>query len=463
MSITVKEPIVNNNTANLLTEVRIPYMGSVENVRILEWGAGLGAEVSPDQVLCEIETDKTVMEINAPASGVLVRQVAAAGTDLKVGDLIAYLAAAPMNAAQVDAALGKADGGAAPASGTAAAMPAAQAAVAASAVTAVAPQAAMPAPAACVQDAPRARISPYARRLGKEHGIDPATLAWAGGRVTGEDVLRAARTRAADAAALLHAAPVTPVMQANENAPAGVAPGYEQVPGQFKPHSARRKVIARRLGETARTVPHLTADVQVDMTRVLEARKSYNALRTASGAPAVSVLAFLARAACAALKSHPDLNASYTETGLMVWQDIHLGIAVDTDEGLVVPVIRNADRLSVSECDTAIKRVATLARDGKLTPADMEGGTFTISNPGSLGPVLRAEAILNAPQVALLGFPAVLHAPLAVPDGDGGYRLEARPVLRPSLTFDHRPLDGGAVIRFLSDFKNRLETMVFDW
>lgn len=324
----------------------------------------------------------------------------------------------------------------------------------------------MPLTAAGAPDAPRARISPYARRLGKEHGIDPASLAPAGGRVTGEDVLRAARARATEAAALLNGAPATQGTQpapAHAGAPAGIAPGYEQVPYHFKPHSARRKVIARRLGETARTVPHLTADVQVDMTRVLEARKAYNALRTAGGAPAVSVLAFLARAACAALKSHPDLNASYTETGLMVWQDIHLGIAVDTDEGLVVPVIRHADRLGVSELDAAIKRVAGLARDGKLTPADLEGGTFTISNPGSLGPVLRAEAILNAPQVALLGFPAVLHAPLAVPDGDGGYRLEARPVLRPSLTFDHRPLDGGAVIRFLSDVKNRLETMVFDW
>ncbi|WP_177307578.1 dihydrolipoamide acetyltransferase family protein [Pseudoduganella namucuonensis] len=435
---------MNDNTANLLTEVRIPYMGSVENVRILEWNTEVGAPVSPEHVLCQIETDKTVMEINAPASGVLVRQLAEADSDLKVGDLIAYLAAAPMSAAQVDAALGLAGGEpvASPGTGGAPGHPSVLA----------------PLNPADADKASRVRISPYARRLGKEHGIEPASLASASGRVTGDDVLRAAQARVAAVTPI-----AAPAAATDGAAPTGMASGYEQVPYRLKPHSPRRKVIARRLAETARTVPHLTADVQVDMTRVLEARKAYNGLRTASGAPAVSVLAFLARAACAALKSHPELNATYTEAGLMVWQEIHLGIAVDTEDGLVVPVIRHADRLSVSEFDAAIKRVAALARDGKLTPADLEGGTFTISNPGSIGPVLRAEAILNAPQVALLGFPAVLHAPLAVPDGAGGHRIEARPVLRPSLTFDHRPLDGGAVVRYLGDFKNRLETMVFDW
>jgi pyruvate/2-oxoglutarate dehydrogenase complex dihydrolipoamide acyltransferase (E2) component len=427
---------MNDIVKNPLTEIRIPFMGSVENARIQLWSAREGARLTPDDVLCEIETDKTVMEINAPDHGILARRTVVEGTDLKVGDLIGYLAQPDATPEQVANALAALDGASAP-----------------------------PAAAASeVQEAPppvRVRVSPYARRLAKDYQVDLAgvTGTGPGGRILGDDVLRARHVPPASIAP----APVdvaAPAVAGNAVAP---QPGYEGVPYEIVAHSMRRRVIARRLAETARTVPHLTADVQVDMSTLLAARTSYNVAHKNAGQPPVSVLAFLARAACATLKSHAALNATYTETGLIVWKVINLGIAVDTPDGLVVPDSRAAAQLSIGELDAAIKRLAERARDGTLTPQELEGGTFTLSNPGSVGPVLRAEAILNAPQVALLGFPAIQQVPVAVAGEDGGYRVEVRPVVRPSLSFDHRPLDGGAVVRFLGDYKQRLETMIFDW
>jgi pyruvate/2-oxoglutarate dehydrogenase complex dihydrolipoamide acyltransferase (E2) component len=430
---------MNDIVKNLLTEIRIPFMGSVENARIQLWSAKEGARLTPDDVLCEIETDKTVMEVNAPDHGILARRTVVEGTDLKVGDLIGYLAQPDAAPEQIADALAALDGAPAPVSAPAVA-----------AAVEVEPD---------VRDASPAtplRTSPYARRLAKDYQIDLASVTGTGpgGRVLGDDVLRATSVPKAT----VTPAPV-PVVAGN----AAPQPGYEGVPYEIVAHSMRRRVIARRLAETARTVPHLTADVQIDMSTLLAARKSYNAARKNAGQPSVSVLAFLARAACATLKSHAPLNATYTETGLIVWKVINLGIAVDTPDGLVVPVIRDAGQLSIGELDAAIKRLAERARDGTLSPQELEGGTFTLSNPGSVGPVLRAEAILNAPQVALLGFPAIQHVPVAVAGEDGDYRVEVRPVLRPSLSFDHRPLDGGAVVRFLGDYKQRLETMIFDW
>jgi pyruvate/2-oxoglutarate dehydrogenase complex dihydrolipoamide acyltransferase (E2) component len=445
---------VKENATVKLTEVRIPFMGSVENATILRWVPKEGDVVTQDGVLCEIETDKTVMEIQAPASGVLAKRLVGEGTDLKVGALIGYLADEGASPAEVAALL-----------------------AGESTSTAVEVPADLPYEPGSHADkrpgvAPRTnsdaalRVSPYARRLAKEHDIDlqdvlPVTH---GRRIYGADVLHSVSLRTADSKQVNGVHHDEPEQR---NAPAraqanGDWRGYEGVPFELKAFSARRRTIARRLSETASEAPHLTADVQVDLTRVLDSRKAFNALRAERAEAPVSLLAFLIKAACATLKKYPELNASYTDAGLKIWKAIHIGIAVDTPEGLVVPVIRDADMLTVSEIDAALKALAAKARDSKLTPADLEGGTFTISNPGSVGPVLRAEAILNAPQVALLGFPAMLHTPVAVPGGQGEYDVTVRPLLRPSLTFDHRPLDGGTIVRYLTEFKNRVETMVFD-
>ncbi|MFZ1293471.1 MAG: 2-oxo acid dehydrogenase subunit E2, partial [Pseudomonadales bacterium] len=217
------------------------------------------------------------------------------------------------------------------------------------------------------------------------------------------------------------------------------------------------RTIARRLAESARTMPQLTADMQVDLGNLLAARSRLNAAEQAAGRASVSVLSFVAAAVCRLLPQHAELNATYADTHMLLWRVVNLGVAVDTPEGLVVPVLRDAGRLSLPELNAAITALASRARAGELRAEELEGGTFTISNPGSLGPVLRAQAILNPPQVALLGLPGMRRAPVAIDDGSGGYCVEVRPLLCPSLTFDHRALDGGQVIRFLNALKEELE------
>ena len=143
---------------------------------------------------------------------------------------------------------------------------------------------------------------------------------------------------------------------------------------------------------------------------------------------------------------------------MLLWGQVHLGVAVDAPDGLIVPVIRNAERYNARGLTDEIAKAARRARDGELRPEDLEGGTFTLSNPGSLGPVLRAEALLNVPQVALLGLPAIVRVAKPVPDG-AGWAVAIREVMRPSLTFDHRALDGGAAIAFLNSLKTRLESL----
>lgn len=434
---------MQESTGGILREVRVPFMGSVENATILKWLVSEGELVEGDAILCEIETDKTVMEIEAPGAGVLVKHLVPDGQQLKVGSLIGYLADAGIPAEEVRRALDKMAG-----SGESL-VPAPTNIQQPDALQEVVDQL----EAAENAGAP-VRISPLARRLAKEHSVDLSTVTATGpsGRITGDDVLRVVRDGAV-AVAVPAAAP-SEVFSLR---------GYEDVPCEKRPNSGRRKTIARRLAETARTVPHLTADVQVDLSRLMDARQAFNERRKGAGQSAVSLLSFIARATCVALTEHPELNATFTDDALLVWKEVNLGVAVDTEEGLIVPVIRRAERLSVSQLDTAIKDVAAKARNGALKPQDLEGGTFTLSNPGSIGPVLRAEAILNAPQVALLGLPAIQQIPLAVPQADGTYTVEVRPVIRPSLSFDHRALDGGHVVRFLTDVKNRLETLVLDW
>ncbi|MFC5950464.1 2-oxo acid dehydrogenase subunit E2 [Pseudonocardia lutea] len=232
-----------------------------------------------------------------------------------------------------------------------------------------------------------------------------------------------------------------------------VPEGYADVPHTRVRLKARRRAIARNL-EAAARIPSLTADVQMDMTALLAARSEWNA-----GHPEakLSVLAFLMRAAVAALRVHPDLNASYTETAMLQWSTVNLGVAVDSPGGLVVPVVRAAERLGVAELGVAVKDLAERVRGRGLTGEDLVGGTFTVSNPGAVGPSLRAEALLNPPQVGLLGLPGLRRVPIVVGAG-AEERVEIRSVLCPSLTFDHRALDGGEAIRYLTTLTAAVES-----
>ncbi|HWI11099.1 MAG TPA: dihydrolipoamide acetyltransferase family protein [Burkholderiaceae bacterium] len=407
---------------SLLTALRIPHMGSVENAKLVSWRVAEGAAFKAGEPLYEIETDKTVVEVEAEADGVLARRDAAEGDEKKVGEHIGYVAPAGSSRGDFEAALRALD------------------AEAAQPEAVAAPLALQPADATAPDVS--ARHSPLVRRLAAEHGVDLATLKGSGpgGRIVGDDVLRAAQKAPAAAGSL------------------PVPPGYENVPVEAVPNSSRRRAISRRLLESARNTASLTADMQIDLTATFQLRAAMNERLRAKGDPAVSLLALIAHALCKVLRLRPNFNASFTDSHTLLWQAVNLGIAIDTRDGLIVPVIKDADKLSPAQIDAAIKSLAARARDNQLRPDELEGGTFTLSNPGSLGPVLRAEAIINPPQVALLGLPAVLRVPVAVDAGDGKFRVEVRQVIRPSLTFDHCALDGGQVIGFLNDLRGLLET-----
>jgi pyruvate/2-oxoglutarate dehydrogenase complex dihydrolipoamide acyltransferase (E2) component len=417
-----------------LQELRIPHMGSVENAKLVTWRVSEGEPFKSGQVLYEVETDKTVTEVEADADGVLARRDADEGDEKKTGDLIGYVAVPGTTAEVIQASLA--------ALGTSETQT----------VTGERDDAnVVPRP---IVDAPAAeagqRHSPYARRLAAEHNVDLAHLKGTGpgGRITGEDVLLAARKSPAS---------LDRPISVQQREPSGSEavprpPGYDDVAVEVVANSSRRRAISRRLAESARTCATLTADMQVDLTAVFAERARIKA----QGGTAPSVLAYFAHAACRVLRLHPEFNASFTDTHTLLWKPVNLGIAVDTPAGLVVPVIRHADTLSVADIHAAVHELAQRARDGQLLQSELEGGTFTVSNPGALGPVLRAEAIINWPQVAILGLPGVVETPIAV-EKDGHYSVVVRSIIRPSLSFDHRALDGGQVVAFLNDLKRLLE------
>ena len=429
----------------MLKDLNIPRMGSVENARMVAWRIDEGAPFQPGDVLYEIETDKTTTEVEAEEPGILARRLAAEGDEFKVGDRIGLWAAPGTLPANIEQAL---SGDAAPASQAVIPPPAAAhpPATAAGFVRPVARGA-----------AGGARISPLARRLAAQHDIDVAHISGsgAGGRITGDDVRAAARAASAILPAPQSApAPATRASAASA-APASPAPAptvaYQAPPegeASVVPHTMRRRTIARRMVESA-AIPTRTADMEIELTALFAARKRQ---------PGASILAMVAQETVAVLLQMPQFNAHWRDDALVVWNTVHLGVAVDTPEGLVVPVIRNAERLNARGLTDAIAELAAKARAGKLSVAEIEGSTFTISNPGSVGPVLHTEALINPPEVGILGLPGIVRAVKAVPDGDG-WATAVRPVLRPSLTFDHRAIDGGPAVEFLNTLKARIEAL----
>ncbi|MGU3587275.1 2-oxo acid dehydrogenase subunit E2 [Rhodococcus sp. C26F] len=225
--------------------------------------------------------------------------------------------------------------------------------------------------------------------------------------------------------------------------------GYDDVPHVVERLRPRRRAIARNL-TVAAAVPSLTADMRVDLTQLLSIRSQWIG-------PKPSVLAFIAKAAVSTLSEFPNLNASLGEREMIRWSTVNLGVAVDSPDGLMVPVIRDAQDLGVTRIAEKIAQLAERARAGTVSLEDLQGGTFTLSNPGAVGPSLRAEALLNVPQVALLGLPGLRREPIAVGKGEDE-TIEIRTVVDPSLTFDHRALDGGEVLRYLASLRDKLET-----
>ncbi|NIY64258.1 dihydrolipoamide acetyltransferase family protein [Streptomyces malaysiensis] len=455
-----------------LIDIRLPHMGSVERAVITAWHKTAGDKVAVDDPLLDVSTDKVDTEVPSPSEGTLVRVLAEAGQEVPVGEVIAQFAPAQATAEEVAAALGRAVQEApvresdvtapvvttprAPAAEAFAVSPLPEQDVRGVSLVLGAALRHLTAPAI---HRPRPATSPLVRRMAKEAGIDlgDVTGSGPGGRVTRTDVQR-----------YLDVASQTPPVRRDTPADAPTVPeptatntascpdGYQDLPHEAVPHSPIRKAIAAHMVDSVSTAPQLTAQVDVDFSRVMAAREETNAGRAGRGLGKLSLLPFVARAAVAMLRDHPDVNGTFTDTHLLRWGPVNLGIAVDADSGLYVPVIRNAQRLSLEGLADAIADLSERARGRKLTAQDLAQGTFTISNSGSVGGVISTP-ILTRPQIASLGVPAVVRQPVAVRGKDGEEYVAIRPVARLGLTFDHRAMDGSDALRALLSIQRNLQ------
>ncbi|CAL8968213.1 Dihydrolipoyllysine-residue acetyltransferase component of pyruvate dehydrogenase complex [Propionicimonas sp. T2.31MG-18] len=464
------------------TEVLLPQLGeSVTEGTISRWLKQVGDQVEADEPLVEVSTDKVDTEIPAPASGVLLEIRVAEDAVAAVGSVLAVIgsgaAAAPAEPAPAPAAPAPAaPAPAAPAASAPAPAAEAPARAAAPAVPAAAPAAPVPARRAA-EEAPEAGyVTPLVRKMAESAGVDLASITGTGvgGRIRKQDVLAAAEAKkAADEAARKAAeeaarAAASPAPQATQPAPAAPSSPAPSGDGTGKRGTTEkmtriRATIAKRMVESLQVSAQLTATVEVDLTAISKLRaKEKDAFRAREGV-GLSYLPFIAKAAVEALKQFPKVNATIdTEAGTITYADAeHLGVAVDTEKGLMVPVIKDAGDLSVTGLAKKIGDLASRSRSNKVTPDELSGGTFTITNYGSAG-TLFDTPIINQPQVAILGTGALVKRPMVVKDPNLGEIIAVRDMMYLSMSYDHRLVDGADAARFLSFVKARLEEGDFD-
>ncbi|SEQ87778.1 2-oxoglutarate dehydrogenase complex dihydrolipoyllysine-residue succinyltransferase [Sphingobium sp. YR768] len=411
----------------MATEVKVPTLGeSVTEATVGQWLKKPGEAVKADEPIVSLETDKVAVDVPSPVAGVLGDIIAKEGDTVEVGALLAYVNA----------------GGAAAAPSAPAAAPAAKAEAAAPAPAASAPAASAPA-AADDEDGGNLTLSPAVRRLVLEHGLDPSKIKGTGkdGRLTKDDVTAAVAAGTAKAAAGAVAA-----------APAADAPAAGPSRKQERVKMTRlRQTVAKRLKEAQNTAALLTTYNDVDMTNIIEARAKYKDLFEKKHGVRLGFMGFFTKAVCMALRDIPGVNAQI-EGDEIVYNDFcDISVAVSAPTGLVVPVIRNAEALSVADIEKTIGGFGKKAKEGKLTMEDMKGGTFTISNGGVFGSLLSSP-IINPPQSAVLGLHRIEERPV-VRNG----QIVARPMMYLALSYDHRMVDGREAVTFLVAVKNAIE------
>ncbi|HOB79491.1 MAG TPA: 2-oxoglutarate dehydrogenase, E2 component, dihydrolipoamide succinyltransferase [Ornithinibacter sp.] len=464
------------------TTVTMPALGeSVTEGTVTRWLKQEGDDVEVDEPLLEVSTDKVDTEIPSPVAGklnkILVQEddTVPVGADLAViGDsgggsapAAAAEAPAPEPAAAAPAPAAPAPASAAPAPASAAPAPAAPAPAPAPAPAAPAPAAEAPAPAAAApassddtegRDA-AAYVTPLVRKLAADHGIDLATLTGTGigGRIRKQDVMAAAEAKKAPAPAPEAPAPAAAAPAAPAKAPAAT----DSRRGTTEKMSRLRQTIARRMVESLQISAQLTTVVEVDVTRIAKLRDRAKADFAAREGTKLSFLPFFALAAVEALKAHPTVNASVDGDQVTYYGAEHLGVAVDTEKGLLVPVLKNAGDLNIAGLARGISDVAERTRNNKIMPDDLSGGTFTITNTGSRG-ALFDTPIINQPQVAILGTGSVVRRPVVAMTEDGGETIAIRSMVYLALSYDHRIVDGADAARFLTTMKQRLEEGAFE-
>ncbi len=392
----------------MATDVIMPALGMAqEKGTLVNWLKAEGEQVAKGEPLMEVETDKATVEVEAPASGILADVTAAPGDEVPVGQRIAVILAPGESLA------GKGARAAAPA--------------AAPVSTAPPPEAFVPSEIGAAPVAGRIAASPAARRIAKEKGLDLATLKKGSGpegKIVAEDVLRTKKEEQT------------------------TAPGATAKEKNIVPLTAMRRIVGERMAKSKQTAPHFYVSADADMSEVNRKRAEWKQ-RKQEIVPSIND--FILWACARALREFPALNSAFTDKGIQLFAEINISAAVALEEGLVVPVIRNADRLSLEEMARQSRGLSEKAQKKKLFPLDYEGGTFTVSNLGMLG-VDSFVAIINPPQCAILAVGRV--APRAVPHGEG---VAVRSMMTMTLSADHRIIDGAIAARFLRLVKELLE------
>lgn len=452
----------------MAVQFRLAAFGhTMETGRVVEWHIAEGSRIEEGQPLVSIETDKTVVEVESPISGVVLRIVGEADGEYDVGDTLAWIGeegeavpdvpAAPPKAPAAEQPAGESratpvalrlahrhgiDAESLPGTGPGGRITKEDVQKAIDEGTGTPVKAADEKPAAATAEQPKvsvagrpsgSRVTPVAQRLAERHNIDAESLPGTGpgGRVTKEDVQRAIDTGAA-----------SPTKPAEEKPTSEV---------EVVPLSGIRRTTAERLGEIWSQAPHVTEGIEVDFSAILSHRAVNEEAWRQSHGVAPSINDFVLKATAEALKLHPRLNATLVDGSVHQYREVNLGVAVDIPDGLVVPVIRGADTLGIAEIATQVRALAERAREGKLRIDDYADGTFTVTNLGGLG-VDWFTPVLNPPQCAILGVGRVRRVAVFA-----GESIVARDIGTLVLTFDHRAIDGAPCARFLGELKGLIE------
>jgi pyruvate dehydrogenase E2 component (dihydrolipoyllysine-residue acetyltransferase) len=443
-------------------DVVMPQMGvSVSEGTITKWLKQQGEQVEADEPLLEISTDKVDTEVPSPGSGVLTQILVQEGETVDVGTKLAVIGG---DGAQAEA-------------------PPPEPATAEAAAEAEAPSSAeTPAPSVPAQPAPapstngKTFVSPVVAKIASEHGVDPSQVQGTGrgGRVTKKDILDfiesgAQAAPAAPAAPAEPAQPAAPPQQPSapaaapeppKAAPAPAPAAAAAQPGEsFEPMSAMRKGIAEHMRRSLDTSAHVTSAIEVDMSKVSAIRAKLKKEYQQSYGVNPTYLIFVARAATETLREYPWVNGEIRGDQIVTHSYVNLGFAVELQDGkgLIVPVVKNAETLNLLGLAKAVTDIAQRARDKKLLPDEVQGGTFTITNPGGYG-TFHGTPVISQPQAAILGTYAVVKRPWVVQDDMGEDVIAIRPIMNLTLTYDHRLVDGALAGRFLRDLREKLES-----
>jgi pyruvate dehydrogenase E2 component (dihydrolipoamide acetyltransferase) len=470
-------------------DVVMPQMGvSVSEGTITKWLKSEGEQVEADEALLEISTDKVDTEVPSPASGTLTQILVQEGETVEVGTKLAQIGGAPSGNGQAQAAP--------PEPATAEAAAEAEAASGAEGETPTAERIAEARPAPSDLDhkegaepvaapepaaAPagdggtdgKSFVSPVVARIASEHGVDPGQVQGTGrgGRVTKKDILgfieqgapAAAPAATSPAAPSAPAAPAAPPAPATPAAPTPTAPAPQPVVAeageQMEPMTAMRRGIAEHMRRSLDTSAHVTSAIEVDMSKVVGIRKQLKQEYEAAYGVNPTYLSFVARATVETLREYPWINGEIRGEQIVTRNYVNLGFAVELvdGKGLIVPVLKHAEGLNLLGIARGVTDIAQRARDKKLTPDEVQGGTFTITNPGGYG-TFHGTPVISQPQAAILGTYAVVKRAWVIQDDRGEDVIAIRPIMNLTLTYDHRLVDGALAGRFLRDLREKLQT-----